>query len=231
MPFGLAVDPRVSLHILNPCCSFVNARAFMLLYIWMIYWPWVTLCMWTRGHNLFCVLSFLGLDINLSKSELSLTQQVCFLRLFGIQWMCLSLPSHKPLQIQQLSHWLLQIQPVTVCQVVSFLGKTNFCASGDAQLCLFCSVIQCDMFNVYHSPAHLFCSFCIFFPVLHQLQRLSQSQQSGFLAVSTSWCGYCCKCYFWSLGIIFSLVWVTFILYWTWSTSMHTGTSDFLFVW
>ena len=34
------------------------------------------------------------------------------------------------------------------------------------------------MFNVYHSPAQLFCSFDLSLSALHQLQRLSQLQQS-----------------------------------------------------
>ena len=41
-----------------------------------------------------------------------------------------------------------------------------------------CVVSFSDMLNVYHSPAHLFCSFHFSLPALHQLKILSQLQQS-----------------------------------------------------
>ena len=40
-----------------------------------------------------------------------------------------SLPSDKPLDIQQISHSVLQAQPFTAHQVISFLGKANFLAT------------------------------------------------------------------------------------------------------
>ena len=52
---------------------------------------------------------------------------------FGLCWdivgMCICLPSEKPDEIQQLALSFLLTQSVTVCQVMSFLGKANFCAS------------------------------------------------------------------------------------------------------
>ena len=40
-----------------------------------------------------------------------------------------------------LTHSLLQSQYVTVCRVMSFLGKANFCTNGHSQLQLLCCVI------------------------------------------------------------------------------------------
>ena len=56
--------------------------------------------------------------------------------------MSVSLPPDKCLEIQQLAYSLLQRQPVTVHDVLSFLGKSTICRNGHPQLCqLFC-VIQ-----------------------------------------------------------------------------------------
>ena len=99
--------------------------------------PWITYC--------FC------------KSDLYLTQTFCFL---GLCWdtvhMSVSLSPDTLADIQQLALSLLQTQPVTVCQVMSLLGKANFCANGHSQLWRLCCVIQSDMLTVNHSPAHLF---------------------------------------------------------------------------
>ena len=83
--------------------------------------------------------------------------------------MSVSLSSDKLLKIWQLATSLLQTQSVTVHQIMSFLGKTSFCASGNAQLHHLCHVIQSDMLNVYHSQPHLFCSFHLSFPPFCQL--------------------------------------------------------------
>ena len=48
--------------------------------------------------------------------------------------MSVYLPPHKLDDIQLLAFSLLQSQPVTVHQVMSFLGKANFCANGHSQL-------------------------------------------------------------------------------------------------
>ena len=77
--------------------------------------------------------------------------------------MSVSLPSDKLLEILKLAHSLLQRQPVAVHQDMSFLGKTAFCAYGHAQLFQLGCVIQCDVLNVYHSPAHLFVYFTFLF--------------------------------------------------------------------
>ena len=61
---------------------------------------------------------------------------------------------------------------------MSFLNKTIFCVSGHAEHCFLCGIIQSNMLNIYHSPAHFFLSFHLSLPTQHQLQRLSQLQKS-----------------------------------------------------
>ena len=67
---------------------------------------------------------------------------------------------------------------VTVCKVMSFLGKANFCTNGHSQLQHLCHVIQSDMLSVYHSPTQLFS--CVHFSPssLCQLEWLAKLQQS-----------------------------------------------------
>ena len=87
--------------------------------------------------------------------------------------MPVSLPLDKLTEIQHLAHSLLQMEPVTVHQVMSFLGKITFCGNGHAQLCQLCHVIQGDILNAYHSPAHAFYSFQLSLPAQHQLKSMS----------------------------------------------------------
>ena len=98
----------------------------------------------------------LGLHINFSQSDLCLSQTFCFL---GLCWdtvhMSVSLPPDKLADIQQLALSLLWTLHVTVCRVMSFLGKANFCTNGHSQLWHLCCVIQSDMLHVYHSPTQL----------------------------------------------------------------------------
>ena len=80
--------------------------------------------------------------------------------------------------IQQLALSLLQSQHVTVCRVMSFLCKANFHTNGPSQLWCLCHVLKSDMLHVYHSPTHLFSWVHFSLSSLHQLEWLSQSQQS-----------------------------------------------------
>ena len=60
---------------------------------------------------------------------------------------------------------LLQTQPITVCQVIFFLGKASFCASGHSQLwqlfvsfrmtCWLFIILQPNYFLVWTSPFQL----------------------------------------------------------------------------
>ena len=52
-----------------------------------------------------------------------------------------------------------------------------FCVNEHAQLDRLCHIIQSNMLNVYHSPAHLFFSFYLSLPTQCWLQRLSQLWQ------------------------------------------------------
>ena len=118
-----------------------------------------------RAHSFLCfLLGWLGLHINFPKSELCLMQTFCFLWLcWDTVCMSVSLPLDKLADIQQLALSLLQNQHVTVCRVMSFLGKANFCTSGQSQLWHLCHVIQHDLLHVYNSPTHLFLMFI--FPI------------------------------------------------------------------
>ena len=92
--------------------------------------------------------------------------------------MSVSLPPDKLIDIQQLALSLLRTPHVTVCKVMSFLGKANFCTNGHSQLHRLCRVIQSDMLSVYHSPTHLFSHS--FFPFL----LMSPETVSSFTAES-----------------------------------------------
>ena len=61
---------------------------------------------------------------------------------------------------------------------MSFLGKANFCTNGHSQLRRLCRVIQSDMLSVYHSPTQLFLDVHFSLSSLHQLEQLSNLQQS-----------------------------------------------------
>ena len=67
---------------------------------------------------------------------------------------------------------------MTVCRVISFSGKANFCTNGHSPLWHLCCVIQSDMLHVYHSPTHLFSWVLFSLSSLHQLEQLSHLQQS-----------------------------------------------------
>ena len=147
----------------------------------MTSWSLFALSRQVRGHTCF-LCSFLvhvGLHINFSKSDLCLSQSFTFL---GLYWdtvhMSVSLPPDKLADIQQLALSLLWTPHVTVCKVMSFLGKANFCTNGHSQLHHLCHVIQSDILCVYHSPTQLFS--CVHFSLssLHQLEWLAKLQQS-----------------------------------------------------
>ena len=124
----------------------------------------------------------LGLHINFSKSDLHLSQSFTFL---GLCWdtvrMSVSLPPDKLADIQQLALSLLHTLHVTVCKVMSFLGKANFCTNGHSHLQHLCHVIQSDMLSVYHSPTQLFSHVHFSLSTLCKLEWLSNLQQSPVL--------------------------------------------------
>ena len=88
--------------------------------------------------------------------------------------MSVSLPPDKLADIQQLALSLLQTPHVTVCKVMSFLGKAKFCTNGHSQLLCLCCVIQSEMLSVYYSPTQLFS--CVHFSLssLCQLEQLAK---------------------------------------------------------
>ena len=133
-----------------------------------------------RAHFFLCsFLVCLGLHINFSKSDLHLSQTFCFL---GLHWdtvhMSVSLPPDKLADIQHLALSLFWAPHVTICRVMSFLDKANFCTNDHSQLQHLCHVIQSDMLHVYHSPTQLFSHVLFSLPSLHQLEWLAHLQQS-----------------------------------------------------
>ena len=92
--------------------------------------------------------------------------------------MFVSLPPDKLADTQQLALSLLHNPHVTVCKVMSFLGKANFCTNGHSQLQCLCCVIQSDMLSVYHSPTQLFSHVHFSLSSLPQLEWLATLQQS-----------------------------------------------------
>ena len=182
LPFGLATAPRVFTS-LTKSILFLCLRKGLRIVIYLddilvlVHSKWAGI----RARLFLCsLLVRLGLHINFSKSDLCLSQSFTFL---GLCWdtvhMSVSLPPDKLADIQQLALSLLHTPHVTVCKVMSFLGKANFCINGHSQLWRLCRVIQSDMLSVYHSPTHLFS--CVHFSPLSlcQLDRLANLQQSS----------------------------------------------------
>ena len=159
LPFGLATAPRVFTSLTklilflchhNGLCIVIYLDDILVL----VCSKWVG----KRACLFLCsLLVCLGQHINFSKSVLHLSQTFTFL---GLCWdtvcMSISLPPDKLADIQQLALFLLQTPYVTVCKVMSFLGKANFCTNGHSQLHHLCHVIQSYMLSVYHSPTQLF---------------------------------------------------------------------------
>ena len=181
LSFGLATAPRVftslTKHSLFLChCKGLHIVIYLDDILVLVHSKQVG----KRACSFLCsLLVHLGLHINFSKSDICLSQTFTF---FGLCWdnvcMSVSLPPDKLADIQQLALSLLQTTHVTVCKVMSFLGKANFCTNGHSQLHHLCCVIQSDMLSVYHSPMQLFSHVHFSISSLHQLERLANLQQS-----------------------------------------------------
>ena len=101
--------------------------------------------------------------------------------------MSVSLPPDKLADIQQLAFSLFENKHVTVCWVMSFLGKVNFCTNGHSQLWRLCCVTQSEMLTVYHSPAHLFSPVHFFlFLLMSTGIGISIATEHSSFAISTS---------------------------------------------
>ena len=152
----------------NLLCSIAIARVSVLLSIWMTSWSLFALSGQVRGHICFCAPCWSVLVYISHFPSLTFTS----LRPF------VSLPPDKLADIQQLAFSLLQTPHVTVCRVMSFLGKANFCTNGHSKLQYLCCVIQTDMLHVYHCPTQLFSCVHFFRSSLCQLEWLAHLQQS-----------------------------------------------------
>ena len=173
LPFGLATAPIVFTSLLKPILFLCHHKGLHIV----IYLDDILVLIHSKQAGkraclfLCSLLVRLGLHINFSKSNLHLSQSFTFL---GLCWdavhMSVSLPPDKLADIQQLALSLLWTPQVTVCKVMCFLGKANFCTNGHSQLCCLCCVIQSDMLSVYHSPRHLFSHVHFSISSLHQLE-------------------------------------------------------------
>ena len=184
VPFGLATAPRVFTSLMKPIlflchCKGLHIVTYLDDILVLIHSKWEG----KRACLFLCsLLVHLGLHINFSKSDPCLSQSFTFV---GLCWdtvcMSVSLPPDKLANIYQLALSLLQTPHVTVCKVMSFLGKANFCTNGHSQLHHLCCVIQSDMLSVYHSPTQLFSHAYFSLSSLHQLEWLAELQQSPVL--------------------------------------------------
>ena len=166
LPFGLATAPHVFTALTKPILFLYHCKGFHIVIC--LDEILVLACSKQAGrmaHSFLC-----SLLVRLGFASLRL---FCFM---GLCWdtvhMSVSLPPDKLADIQQLTLSLLQSQHVTVCWVMSFLGKANLCTNGHSQLLHLCHVIQSDMLHVYHSPTHLFSWVHFSLSSLHQLEQV-----------------------------------------------------------
>ena len=195
LPFGLATAPRVFTSLMKLILFLCHHKGLHIV----IYLDDILVLVHSkqagrRACLFLCSLWVcLGLHINFSKSDLHLSQSFTFL---GLCWdtvcMSVSLPFDKLADIQQLALSLLHTPHVTVCKVMSFLGKANFCTNGHSQLLHLYCVIQSDMLSVYHSPTQLFLYVHFTFSSLHHLEWLAKLQKSPIpLHFPLPGCGHC----------------------------------------
>ena len=186
--FGLSPAPRVFRSLTKPFLFLCHRKGLHIVIhlddiLVFICSKWAGM----RARLFLCSLSVhLGLHINFSKCDLCLSQTFTFL---GLCWdtvcMLVSLPPDKLADNQQLTVSLLQTPHVTVCKVMSFLGKANFCTSGHFQLHRLCHVIQSDKCLSF---PHAIIFLCSFFPFLFTSTGTVSSFATKYssFAISTS---------------------------------------------
>ena len=103
-----------------------------------------------------CLVVLLGICVNFTKSEISLSAFIfrTVLRYGGNFYLCQLIHSWKS------SSWLFLCFRYSLSGNV-FFGRANFCASGHAQLCHLYDVIQSDMLTFYHIPVNLLADFSL----------------------------------------------------------------------
>ena len=175
----------------------------ILLPILMISWSCFALSMQVRGLTHFCILYWFALYYILLLQVWPFPDSNFFF--FELCWdnghISLYLPPDKFADIQQLALSILQIQPVTVHQVMSF-GQGQFLCQWQFPTA---EIVSC------HSEWHvnwlsLSCPlvfFCPLFPFSFALTGtiIPFATVSSSLAISASWCGYCYRCHIYSLGL------------------------------
>ena len=116
--------------------------------------------------------------------------------------MSIFLPTDKHFKIQQLALCLKPMQPVTICQVISFFSKASFYAKIQEQLCHLCYVSQCNILCIHHCMVHLFCSFHFFLCSTLASMIVSVAKVSTSLTFFSSQCGFHYICYSQSLDLL-----------------------------
>ena len=163
LPFGLATAPRIFMSLTKPILFLCHCKGLgIVIYLDDIL---VLVCSkWVgkRAYSFWSVWVYISIFPSLT---FALSQTFTFLQLcWDTVHNSLSWPPDKLADIQQLALSLLQTTHVTVCRVMSFLGKANFCTNGHSKFCHLFLVIQHDMLSVYHSPTQLFHMFIFPFP-------------------------------------------------------------------
>ena len=173
LPFGLATAPRVFTSLTKPILFLCHCKGLCIaIYLddilVLVHSKWAG----KQACLFLCSLLLVGPSWSTHQFFQVGPLPLSILYFFGVVLgYCphVSLPPDKLADIRQLALSLLHTPHVTVCKVMSFLGKTNFCTNGHSQLWCLCCVIQNDMLSVYHSPTQLFS--CVHFSLssLHQL--------------------------------------------------------------
>ena len=189
LPFGLATAPWVFTALTKPILFLCCCKGFCIV----IYLDDILVLVCSkragkRAYLFFCSLLFrLGLHINFSPSDIHLTQPFCFL---GLCWdtlhMSVSLPPDKLADIQQLALSLLQSQHVTVCRVMSFLGKANFVpmATPNCGTCVISFRVTCYMFTIL--PPICFLGFIFPFLTMSTRTVISFATEPSSFTISSS---------------------------------------------
>ena len=175
--------------------------------------PTSSKCAGQEGTNTFW-LSWFILDYILIFCSPNFISHITFFQgLFGIQLTCLCLWYLK--NFMGYSSWLILCYWSKLLKSPTgyiFFGQDDLFCQWTRTTLLVVSCIQSDILNIYHSPTH-------FFSPLHSstesaLEIVTVAAESSAFMISSSLCIYCCRYYALSLGPLFSVVWVSYILQW-----------------
>ena len=136
LPFGMATTPRVFTALTKPTLYLCHSKGvYTVIYLddilVLVHSKWAG----NRAHSFLCFTSLPWITYNLQSLSFASLRLFVFWRLcWDTVHMLVPLQPDKLADIQQLGLTLLHTQPVMGSQVMSFLGKANFCANGHSQL-------------------------------------------------------------------------------------------------